>query len=165
MFAEHGFDGASVDAVAADAGLTKGAVYSRFPSKEALFIAAALGRDEETLAEVRGESPAEWARSWARGLPAQRRWDLLGMEFRLYGLRHDAVADLVRDWQRRSHDRLRDHIQDQLEGAGPRLRVDPEDAAALLAAVAAGVALQHHTDGEVDAERLMETMLDLLVET
>jgi hypothetical protein len=36
VFAERSFGGASVDAVATEAGLTKGAVYSPFSSKEAL---------------------------------------------------------------------------------------------------------------------------------
>ncbi|WP_253759652.1 TetR/AcrR family transcriptional regulator [Nonomuraea thailandensis] len=38
MFAERGIQGASVDEVAAEAGLTKGAVYSNFDGKEDLRI-------------------------------------------------------------------------------------------------------------------------------
>lgn len=39
LFAERGYDAASVDDVAAAAGYTKGAVYSHFGSKEGLFLA------------------------------------------------------------------------------------------------------------------------------
>lgn len=164
VFAERGFDGASVDAVAAAAGLTKGAVYSRFPSKEALFVAAALGNDDEVLATIDGTTPAEWARSWAEGLGDQRRWTMLGLEFRLYGLRHPSVGEETREWQRRSHDRLREEIERRVDEAGVGLRLDADDAASVLGAVAAGLAQQRHTDDEVDAERLMETVLDLLIE-
>lgn len=37
VFLEHGFDGASVDAIAKAAGVSKGTIYAYFPSKEALF--------------------------------------------------------------------------------------------------------------------------------
>src|SRR5215217_6779001 len=39
VFAEHGYDGATLDMVAADAGVTKGAVYWHFASKGELFLA------------------------------------------------------------------------------------------------------------------------------
>jgi AcrR family transcriptional regulator len=164
VFAERGFDGASVDAVAAAAGLTKGAVYSRFPTKEALFVAAALGHDDEVLADVVGETPSEWSRSWADGVEAQRPWAMLGMEFRLYALRNSSLAPVARDWQRRSHQRLRAEIERRTGAAGLRLRVEPDDAAAILAAVAAGLAQQRYTDDDVEAGRLMEAVVDLLIE-
>jgi AcrR family transcriptional regulator len=39
VFAQHGYAGATLDAIAADASLTKGAVYWHFASKEDLFLA------------------------------------------------------------------------------------------------------------------------------
>ena len=43
VFAARGFEGASVDDIARDAGYTKGAVYAHFGSKRDLFLAIALG--------------------------------------------------------------------------------------------------------------------------
>lgn len=40
MFTHHGFDGASMDQIAAEAGVSKLTVYSHFGDKDALFIAA-----------------------------------------------------------------------------------------------------------------------------
>ena len=40
MFTQHGFDGASMDQIAAEAGVSKLTVYSHFGDKEALFLAA-----------------------------------------------------------------------------------------------------------------------------
>jgi AcrR family transcriptional regulator len=39
VYARRGFDGATLDEVAAEAGLTKGAVYDHFGSKEKLLLA------------------------------------------------------------------------------------------------------------------------------
>jgi AcrR family transcriptional regulator len=164
VFAQRGFNGASVDDVTAEAGLTKGAVYSRFKTKEELFVAAALGRDEETLARIEGRSPREWARAWSRSLSGQRPWNLLALEFRLYGLRHSSVATHVRRWQRQSHARLQDEIERRVADADLRLRVRADDATAIVAAVAAGLAQQQYTDQDIPVERVMRTLLELLVE-
>lgn len=64
-FAERGYDGASVDAIAASVGLSKGAVYAHFPSKLDFFLGVI-----ETLVEQ-----AEWrlervAKAIAAGQPA-----------------------------------------------------------------------------------------------
>jgi AcrR family transcriptional regulator len=88
VFARRGFQAASLDEIAADAGFTKGAVYANFDSKEDLFLAmlderfagrraaieriAATGEDPEAqLREGGGEFAAyvtadpEWQRLYA----------------------------------------------------------------------------------------------------
>src|ERR1700689_4950790 len=52
VFTSRGYDGASLDQVAAAAGLTKGAVYSSFSGKDELFFALVADRLEERLAVV-----------------------------------------------------------------------------------------------------------------
>jgi AcrR family transcriptional regulator len=52
VFLERGFHGASLEVVAEEAGLTKGAVYSRFESKADLFLAFQEARNEETIGRV-----------------------------------------------------------------------------------------------------------------
>jgi AcrR family transcriptional regulator len=52
VFFERGFHGASLEAVAEEAGLTKGAVYSRFESKADLFLAFQEERNEHTIERV-----------------------------------------------------------------------------------------------------------------
>lgn len=49
VFAAQGFSGASMDAVAAEAGVTKPTLYSYFPSKESLFQAMMLGKRDVML--------------------------------------------------------------------------------------------------------------------
>ncbi len=111
IFAERGYSGATLDDVAADAGMTKGAVYWHFASKDDLCMALIEDRfQREGLrfpAEVRS---AFQERSGEEGVVAfmaheveqarkAERWRLLGFEFmsrsRNPALR-DRYADLVR---------------------------------------------------------------------
>ena len=56
LFAEHGYDGTSIEAVQASAGVSRGSLYHHFPGKEALFLAvleevgASIGRQGEEAA-------------------------------------------------------------------------------------------------------------------
>jgi AcrR family transcriptional regulator len=49
VFAEMGYSGATMEAVAAEAGLTKPTLYSYFPSKESLFQGMMLGKRDRML--------------------------------------------------------------------------------------------------------------------
>jgi TetR/AcrR family transcriptional repressor of mexJK operon len=53
-FYAHGLQGASVDAIAADAGVSKMTVYSNFASKEALFEAVVRDRTERVMGGLAG---------------------------------------------------------------------------------------------------------------
>lgn len=65
-FIEHGFHATSVEQIAAEAGYTKGAVYSNFASKEDLFFAVYERRAERGRAEL--ESIIDQAADPATGL-------------------------------------------------------------------------------------------------
>jgi AcrR family transcriptional regulator len=52
IFARRGYHGASMQEIAADAGLTTGAIYSNFVSKEALFLALADQQVTQRRAEI-----------------------------------------------------------------------------------------------------------------
>src|SRR3978361_1733983 len=52
LFPHSGFDGTSMDAIAADAGVSKLTVYSHFTDKETLFVAAILARCEEQMPQT-----------------------------------------------------------------------------------------------------------------
>ncbi|NCT91589.1 TetR/AcrR family transcriptional regulator [Cellulomonas sp. APG4] len=104
VFAAHGYEGASVGDIAAEAGFTKGALYAHFGSKSEVFLALAreslLVRHEATCDEpelpgVTAEGIDEAAiAAWLRD--AQQNPSLLLMlEFVSYGIRHpEARAEL-----------------------------------------------------------------------
>ncbi|MFF4622022.1 TetR/AcrR family transcriptional regulator [Nonomuraea jabiensis] len=64
LFGAHGYAPTSIDAVAAAAGVTKGAAYHHFNGKVALFRAAFVGEQEEVAAAVERAAlsePDPWA--------------------------------------------------------------------------------------------------------
>ncbi|MEO3806863.1 TetR/AcrR family transcriptional regulator [Nonomuraea sp. B1E8] len=72
-FAEHGYSDAKVDRIAARAELTRGAVYSNFPSKRALYLAVLVDSvehvGEATSSPALDEAAAVFARVWLERLP------------------------------------------------------------------------------------------------
>ncbi|RKT54550.1 TetR/AcrR family transcriptional regulator [Saccharothrix australiensis] len=74
--AEHGFREARIDRIAERAELTRGAVYSNFPGKRALYFAV-LAQEAERAADPRrpptattaGAALGDFARAWLAGLP------------------------------------------------------------------------------------------------
>lgn len=86
LIATRGYEGASVGDIAAEAGFTKGALYTHFGSKEALFLVLA----KQTLAGA-PPLPDDAAADAAR---------LLLLEIWLYGARHPETGDqLAEDWR------------------------------------------------------------------
>src|SRR5208282_3356104 len=107
LFAEQGYGATSIPDICTRAGLTKGAFYSNFANKHALFLA---------LLDRSWERRAEWIR---RALPdsdvlvganrtasvpileIDRRWTLVSMEFSLHAIRKPDVATLLVEHERR----------------------------------------------------------------
>jgi AcrR family transcriptional regulator len=95
VFVREGFHGATVDMVAAEAGFTKGAVYSAFASKAEMFLALYERRVGRRAAAMRrqaagtaaGDVPVEMWREWSRTMRADRAWHLLLIEFWVFAAR------------------------------------------------------------------------------
>ena len=69
LFAEKGFAATSLDEVAAEARVTKGAVYHHFANKQALFEAVADQAEEDACAAILDAAAAEAPDTW-RGVVA-----------------------------------------------------------------------------------------------
>ncbi|GGK63095.1 TetR/AcrR family transcriptional regulator [Nocardia camponoti] len=86
-FAEHGFRGTAIDRIAHRADLTRGAVYSNFPGKLALYLSV-LAREAEFApappAAAPGASPGEamrlMATTWAERFPRRHDYDRTGVD-------------------------------------------------------------------------------------
>jgi AcrR family transcriptional regulator len=62
VLARHGYGGASIDLVTAEAGYSKGAIYSNFESKEAVFLELLrvyMERDMAELGRIVGLAPRQ----------------------------------------------------------------------------------------------------------
>jgi AcrR family transcriptional regulator len=173
VFARRGYRGASLDEIAAEAGYSKGAVYSNFASKEDLFLAlldAHVGGPD-------GSRPAEWGLVAADGSPsaaltalatptdpAAWEWGMLTMEFFLYAAREPAVRErlaAVLEQQRLS-------LASTIEAAWPQLAsapLGPRDIASVVMALSTGLGVQVVLDPKAIDAGLFPRVLDALVRT
>lgn len=104
-FAERGFRGATVDDIAERADLTRGAVYSNFAGKRALYLAV-LAAEAEGAPELLDGRPARtpvaaigrFARTWVDRLPGSANYPVGGVaQLRSPMLAHDLIPELVVD--------------------------------------------------------------------
>ncbi|MFC6884324.1 MULTISPECIES: TetR/AcrR family transcriptional regulator [Actinomadura] len=167
LWAERGIHGASLDDVAAAAGMTKGAVYSNFAGKTDLLLALLdrHTRDHaggEICDELHGEGTLD--ERYERAAQAYARRDagegarlhgMLMVEFWLYGMREPAVGARIADWYAERRTRLARAL-DTADG------VEPLDRATLAVALDTGLALQHHLDPDRVPAALYSTGLRLL---
>ncbi len=138
VFAAHGYEGASVGDIAAEAGYTKGALYAHFGSKSEVFLEIA----RQTLCSVEhgdivipGVSAAGVDRAavagWLRSSQEDPRL-LLSLEFLSYGIRHpessaemaelharglEVLAEQIAEVRRARHGGADD---EDVSGASPR---------------------------------------------
>lgn len=165
VFFERGFHGASLEAVAEEAGLTKGAVYSRFASKADLFLAYQEERNEETINGAGGLmaelGPGDWppdviVEHWRdRLLQQPPEHSLLVIEFWASACRDPEVHRRFSD----QHDRLLRSVADHLNAASERLGVTlplpPLDLVRLSTGIAHGLILEQLMDpNSVDTETI-----------
>jgi AcrR family transcriptional regulator len=154
VFVERGYHGTSLDAVSERAGLTKGAVYSRFGSKAELFLALLDERIDQSLASIRtlvgsgtldGDTAAI-TEYWDRILHTELDWTLLVLEFRVHAARH---PELNRRYAA-AHRRFLDGITETIDAGFTASGVIPDrpanELAALMLAVSGGSALERAAD-------------------
>ena len=162
VFLAAGYHGASVDAVAGEAGFTIGAVYSQFGGKAELFLALLEQRIEERIAQIRslmGGSGAAAelsavARQWAGILRTDLDWTLLVIEFRVHAARDAALAARFAELHGRLLDAVVEFMTTSLGLPAPTPQV--EDLARVLLAVGPGGALARAAEGEAFRDELME---------
>lgn len=154
LFAERGFGATSIPDICARAGLTKGAFYSNFSNKDALFLAL-LDRSWERRAAWIGralpasEVTARCGPGETASLPhvaVDRQWTLVSTEFSLHAIRHPEVARLLVDHEQRVRSELAVLVTEALERAGriPTLPID--ELARMIVAVTEGSDIQSLTN-------------------
>ena len=156
VFARRGFAAASLDEVAEEAGLTKGAVYSNFEGKQDLFDAVIQERLETrmlAIADLVPQGPledelAQTVRLLGGIMREQRDWFLLSIEFAIHAARNpELAAGLVAGNRRRRQDVAR-LIEERSHLAGP-LPVSADRLSIVMNAVIMGVALMQLTEPDL----------------
>jgi AcrR family transcriptional regulator len=147
LFAARGFHGASLDEIAAEAGFSRGAIYSSFGGKEELFFAvierhyAELMQRWRTVLSSGGPDLAlsRLAEAWQDSLAADRDWFALYLEFRLYALRNPEVRERLAELERRQTEEVGRLISETATSLGMRLRVPAEVMATIAGAACIGL--------------------------
>ena len=171
VFADRGYDGASVEAVSEAAGFSTGAVYSNFKGKEDLFLALY----EERIARRRKElrDAVERAGGRTAGLDAaaagaadalgrDREWFLLYLEFALRAARDDTFRRRFGALRQEGLAELADGLAEGLAHAGQDSLVEPADLARTIRALSYGLAIDELVDPDGDAPALLGRTLELV---
>jgi AcrR family transcriptional regulator len=160
LFAKQGYGATSVQDICDRAGLTKGAFYSNFSNKDALFLAL-LDRSWERRAEsIRRALPLGIVLQ-AGGveeklsppqLEAERVWTLVSTEFSLHAIRHNDVATLLVEHELRVRSELAVLMTEALQRAGRRPTLPIDQLACMIVAVTEGSRIQVLTNEAAGAD-------------
>lgn len=155
VFVRRGYMLATLDEIAAAAGLTKGAVYARFASKADLLLALVARRIDERLADLRSLPPPHSAAEEADGIFRQwlqrsrdAAWNLLVLEFRVAAARDRALNARYRALHQRLVDGVAERVAMGAAAAGASLREPAAQIARAGLAFANGLLLERAVASE-----------------
>jgi AcrR family transcriptional regulator len=173
VFAKHGYDRASLDDVAAAAGLTKGAVYSSFASKDELFYALMRERIDERLALVaaavdRQTTLEDTTRDAGAGLVelifSQADWHLLFIEFWARAVRDPRLREEFARQRRSARELIARFLEQQAAQLGIELPVPADQLAVAVLALSNGIAIEQLADPDTVDASVFGTTLGLLLD-
>jgi AcrR family transcriptional regulator len=175
VFADRGYHGATVEEIAAESGLSNGALYYNFRNKEALFLAlfdqrieariAALDRtfgggaasEEEGASQVRAA-----AREGARDLDDPREW-VMFFEFVAHAWRAPSFRREFRKRSRRLRAAFARTVEDQSAELGTDLPLPVDQVAMAITALTHGLAVQRVTDPRAVPDELLGQLVVYLI--
>ena len=173
VFIRRGFQGASIEAITAEAGYTRGAFYSNFESKEQLFVELLQQRVYDNFRDMLARMPeglatAESVRWAVRELmEGYRRRDNmwlfeLWLECLAHAARHPEFASLVSTFWRGTRAVIANQWEQGFEAQGRELPVPARDIAVALTALDIGLAVQNLVDPEEVPLELYPELYELL---
>jgi AcrR family transcriptional regulator len=175
VFAERGFHGATLDAVAAAAGFSKGAVYSNFKNKEDLFLAlleASYSTEMQSLRATLEASEVPPEARLADFLPVvlggaghgllPEDWAILYMEFALFAIRHPVAQRKLVEFDNAAIAEVAELITQERVRWGLKELESAESVARITQALFRGISLMRALDpGAVD-EALLASALSFV---
>lgn len=148
VFLERGFSGATLEAIAREAGFSKGVVYSQFDSKSDLFLAL-LEESQAERARIHAEAAKglagpdgilELLEIWERDADAP--WTLLVVEFRVQAARDPVVNARYAALHERTVAGVASTLETIFANAGLDLPLPAPVLARAVLALSVGVALE-----------------------
>jgi AcrR family transcriptional regulator len=172
VFARRGYVAASLDEVAEEAGLTKGAVYSNFASKEELFEAVIEDRLNEPMkhaadvidrsAGTTEELAMAGARAFVDVVQQEREVFLLALEMNIHVARHPELAPAFAAGRREQLAEVADIITEHSKASGDALPLPAFQMAIAVEALSQGIALHTLVDPEGVPDDLLGRVYSLL---
>jgi AcrR family transcriptional regulator len=155
LFSKKGYYDTSMDEIVVESGLSKGAIYGYFESKEDLFIALQDRQLEASLNELRSTfTPGDSARTKLEKIVDMAFTSIIGTSKRAcrINLEFDVAAPRIKQVQTRrdkrfktTHDFLAEIIREGVNKGEFRSDIDPVSAAKVLLATADGLSLDWAT--------------------
>lgn len=182
VFARDGYSGASIDRIAAEAGLSKGAVYWNFASKEELFFALLDERIDRRIRALFDQTEAAPPGQAMEGQVSVGLSAVLAQERELVVLFHEYSAMAVRDPRLRERYVERNVMlraglartfEARVEAFGVAgsagapegsPAVDASELATAVIALADGLSIEQLTEPEVVSEELFGEILSLILD-
>ena len=159
VVAERGFHAASVDAIAAEAGYSVGAIYSNFGGKDDLFLAV-FDEHAAWFEQVMSDANAET--SAIETLLAEEQQFLVFVSFWSYAVRVPKVRRRLAARMARFREHVGRLVAERAEAQGGELAGDPEQVAMLALALFRGIALERLADPDAVPDGLLAGALDAL---
>jgi AcrR family transcriptional regulator len=175
VFGARGYQAATIEQIADEAGLSNGAIYYNFGSKEDLFLALLDARMEARLVHARkalgvdgnpstgGRGLEAEARDITRAFKESREWRLLLLEFVAYAARNPDFGAHLREHKRRLRETLAGILRGHMEAAGivPPMAIDR--VATAITALLNGLAIEELASPGAVPDDLFGDVLALLL--
>jgi AcrR family transcriptional regulator len=174
VFVRDGYERAQIETIAAEAGRTKGSIYSHFRSKEDIFFALierkAQLRREEFLRSTEREDPRQRVelvkRLFLRSLEDES-WPILMLEFKLLALRNKASLERIRELYRLLYEDMSRVLQTEAGVSTVLTRQRDVIAFAVLRGIPSAVILEKqfnpHLISTAVAREVFESIFDALL--
>lgn len=158
VFAQRGYEGASLEEIAETAGFSRGAIYKNFAGKEELFLAVTERLNEQTIEAFRAIAPSsvdskQWdvsrlADMWRASVADFDHLFAIGLEYQLYVLRNPGARKRAVAHRRKNQTLVASFIEEVADRSGMTLRLPAPTLASLILAAADGLTYAARIDGE-----------------
>jgi AcrR family transcriptional regulator len=170
-FLAVGFHGATVEAISAEAGFSKGVIYSQFGSKDGLFLEILEQRIAERRASSAGQaSPLSGPEGFVAVVEGaisdtadSLAWQALLLEFRAHAARHPTTQDRYATLHRRTIAGTAEILAGVFERSGTTPPLAPDTLAVIWLALGTGLAAELLVDPDVDAAAIAGHLADALM--
>ena len=170
LFLRDGYHTTSLEKVAADAGFSKGAVYSNFRNKDELCLAvldeihaSEVGEIARALSGKGGfEERLEALEAWAERMIGDAGWTELEIEFAIRARRDPKLSKELSTRARSIREALGALIAAEAKATDTRLALAPEVLATALLSLGIGIGFQRILDPKLSIRPLTETFRALV---